>query len=138
MGKWRGVFLFLAGAVFGVLVALAVTLLMNMPSNRILKQWHQPKEIDYKSFDPYTVSVIEGAINWGILGTSRRHYLFIGRGTEAPSYGHYLDYTFHSGFEEVDEYIGRSTVEWKPEGLTFVEASGHRLFVPKAMFIGGR
>ena len=119
-------------------ISCATTWLLNSKSNRVISQWHQPQEVDYKSFDPYSFSVIEGAIDWKDLSFPRRHCLFIGRGTDAPSYGHYFDYTFHPGSEDIDEYIGRSSVEWSANGLTFIEASGHRLFVPKAMFIGGR
>jgi hypothetical protein len=28
--------------------------------------------------------------------------------------------------------------EWTPEGVTFIEADGHRLFVPHEAFVGGR
>jgi hypothetical protein len=138
MTKMRWLLALLLVAIFAVVVSCVATWFLNSRSDRVIKQWHQPKEVEYKSFDPYTLSVIEGAIDWNNLSFPRRHYLFIGRGTESPSYGHYLDYTFHAGFEEVDAYIGQSTVEWTSDGLTFVEASGHRLFVPKSMFIGGR
>jgi len=138
MTRIRWVLLLIVATIFGVLVSCAATLLMNSPSNRVIKQWHQPKELDYKSFDPYTLSVVEGAIDWNNLDLRGRHYLFIGRGTDAPSYGHYHDYTFHAGIDDIDAYIGRSTVEWTAEGLTFVEATGHRLFFPKSMFVGGR
>ena len=138
MTKSRWLLAVLLVSTLSVFLSFVVTIVMNAPSHRVIKQWHQPKEVDYKSHDPYTVSVIEGAIDWNNLSFPRRHYLFIGRGADAPSYGVYLDHTFQAGFEEVDVYIGQSTVEWTPEGLTFVEASGLRLFLPKARFIGGR
>ena len=138
MTKTRWVIVFLVSACFGILVSCVATWFMNARSDRIVKQWHQPKDIDYKSFDPYTLSIIEGAIDWNNLSLPRRHYMYVGRGTEAPSYGHYLDYSFHAGFGDIDAHIGRSTVEWSAEGVTFIESTGHRLFVPKAMFIGGR
>ncbi|MBL8796275.1 MAG: hypothetical protein JNM56_20415 [Planctomycetia bacterium] len=111
---------------------------MNARSDRVVRQWLAPEDVQYGSYDPYALSVVEGALDWNLPRLRRRHYLFIGRGTEAPSYGHYLDYTFHPGGKDIDTHIGRSTVEWTPDGVTFVEATGHRLFVPKAMFIGGR
>lgn len=134
----RRVLVTLVAAMFGLLVAVVATSYLTTPSNRVIKQWHQPKDVDYQSYDPYTLSVVEGEIEWYLFGFKRRHYLFIGRGSEAPAYGHYLDYTFHPGSGDIDAHIGRSTVQWAPEGLTFVEATGHRLFVPKVMFIGGR
>jgi hypothetical protein len=49
-----------------------------------------------------------------------------------------LDYRFTNELENVEVYIQRSTTEWTPEGVTFVEADGHRLFMPRAVFVGGR
>jgi hypothetical protein len=139
MTKSRWLFAFIVGAIFGVIVSFVAIWYLNSRTDRIIQQWHQPKEIEYKSFDPYTLSVVEGALDWSrLLSLPHRHYLFIGRGTDAPSYGHYLDYTFHPSIDDLDAHVRQSQVEWTPEGLTFVEASGHRLFVPKAMFVGGR
>jgi hypothetical protein len=111
---------------------------MSLPSNRVLKQWPQPTDIDYGSFDPYTVSLVEGAIRWRDLSLRRDHFLFIGRGSDAPGYGHYLSHTVHNGYEDITDYIDRSSVEWTAEGISYIEPSGHRVFVPKAMFTGGR
>jgi len=38
----------------------------------------------------------------------------------------------------IDDHIRKSSVEWTEDGLTFKEITGHRLFIPKQMFIGGR
>lgn len=138
MARWRYPLAVLLALMFTMLGACLDQWFMNSRSDRVIKQWHQPGEVDYQSYDPYSLSVIEGAREWNFFSFSRRHYLFIGRGTNAPSYGHYLDYTFHPGSEEIDAHIGRSSVEWTQEGLTFVEETGHRLFVPKDMYIGGR
>ena len=132
-------------SIFGVLIlaafcfaSLISTWITNWPSNRVIKQWHQPKDIQYQSFDPYTLSVIEGSINWNDIRLPRHYQLFIGKGDEAPDYGHYIEYSFHPMSENIEKHIGRSNVEWTADGATFVENSGHRLFIPKKMFIGGR
>jgi hypothetical protein len=139
MSKWRRSFVVFGFAlVLSVPLSCCTTAALHWKSDRVIKQWCQPKEIDYQSFDPYCLSVVEGSREWSNLEFPRRHYLFIGRGTAAPGYGHYLDYTFHPGYEDVDAHVARSSVEWSPEGVTFIEATGHRLFIPKAMFIGGR
>ncbi len=138
MPKLRWLRGLIVSGLFWVPIAFLIAWVINRPSDRIVQQWRQPKDIDYRSFDPYTLSVIEGAVDWYKLPFARRHYLFVGRGSDAPDYGHYLDYRFTRGYGDTDAHIAKSTVEWKPDGITFVEASGHRLFIPKAMFVGGR
>ncbi len=116
------------------------TCLLNWPSDRVIQQWAQPPTIDYQSFDPYTLSVIKGRRKWNVLSLESHYcyYIFIGSSTEAPEYGHYHDYSFSPGPEDIETHIKASKVEWNDDGLTFIEASGHRLYVPKKMFIGGR
>jgi len=64
--------------------------------------------------------------------------IFVGRGTSAPAYGHSVRYSFHPGYTNREVHIRSSKVEWSPDGVTFIEGSGHRLFIPKPMFVGGR
>src|SRR5262249_16696357 len=42
------------------------------------------------------------------------------------------------GGDDPQEHLKNSKVEWSETGVTFKEASGHILFIPKEMFIGGR
>lgn len=125
------------------LLVLAVGLLLflaNKPSNRVIWQSCQPDEVSYNSFDPYCLSVVEGSIDWTTFpfGTQRRYFLFVGRGKEAPAYGVYIDFSFPSAGRDADEFIRASKVEWDERGLTFVTKAGHRLFLPKEAFVGGR
>lgn len=94
--------------------------------------------MDYKSFGPYCLSVVEGRRLWTTFGWPREHYLFIGRGAEAPGYGQFVPFQFFPGGDDVGEHIARSTVEWTDNGVTFISASGHRLYVPREGFVGGR
>lgn len=119
-------------------LSCCATAALHWKSDRVVKQWCQPKEVDYQSYDPYCLSVVEGSREWLKPEFPRRHYLFVGRGTEAPGYGHYKEYSFHPGGAAIDDHVGRSTVVWNQDGVTFIEATGHRLFIPKEMFIGGR
>src|SRR5688572_26533642 len=106
---------------------------------RVVHSWPQPKEIDYKSFGPYTVFVHEQTPDWRLLGgRSPRHGIFVSRD---GSYGHWFDCTFHAGTldeDEIDAYIRRSTVEWTDAGVSIKQESGHVIFFPKKTFIGGR
>ena len=119
-------------------ISFPMAIFLNLRSNRVVHRWYQPSNVNYKSFDPYVLAVVEGARDWATLGWPRRYYIFVGRSNGVPGYGHYLDYTFHPGYENAEEHIRNSLVEWNKDGVTFIEATGHKLFIPKKMFIGGR
>jgi hypothetical protein len=66
-------------------------------------------------------------------------FIYFGRDSWVPAYGHYVEFSFHPGYDEdLDSHIKSSRVEWSETGVTFNEPSGHILFIPKQMFIGGR
>ena len=68
-----------------------------------------------------------------------RHYeIYVGRDSGKPSYGHFIEFSFTNGLDDTDTHIKKSVVEWSDAGVTFKEASGHTLFIPKEIFIGGR
>ncbi len=126
--------------IVSLLLALVFTFLLHLRSNRIICEWKQADSVNYRSFDPYFLSVVEGDVNWSSFPlTWERHYeIYVGRETGKPSYGHFIEFSFHPGFDDIDAHIKKSTVEWSDKGVTFNEASGHTLFIPKDMFIGGR
>ncbi len=130
----------LIAALIAVMVSLAVLVAWSRPTNVVQWQWCQPDDISYDSYDPYCLSVVEGDINWTFmpLTVMRHYYVFVGRGTQVPSYGHYADYTPTFGAAEARDYLSRASVEWTTEGVTFVEDAGHRLFIPAEMFTAGR
>src|SRR5262249_50975121 len=99
--------------------------------NAVLWQDCQPDNINYGSFGPYCVSVLEGNL-------FEPYYLFFGRGNTAPSYGYYFTFPFWFDTKDPVAEIRESKAEWKPEGVTFIAKWGNKLFVPKRAFIGGR
>lgn len=108
-------------------------------SNRVVAQWTQPGDIPYDSFGSYSLSIIENTTCYFSTPYAHTYEIFIGRGTVAPSYGHSVQFSFHpDGGTDLETHIRNSKVEWIPEGVTFIAASGHRLFIPRAMFVGGR
>jgi hypothetical protein len=121
-------------------LALIFIYLLHRPSNRIVSQWQQPSSISYHSFDPYYLTIVESDIDWQQFpfNWQHRHYIYVGHDSRLPRYGHYLEFSFHPGYEDLETHLKKSDVEWSADGVTFKEASGHRLFIPKAMFIGGR
>ncbi len=121
-------------------LTLILTYLLHRPFNRIMAQWPQPSAIKYDAFDPYYFSVVESDLDWRYLPLTwqRHYYLYVGHDSGAPEYGHFIEFSFHPGGDDVAAHLRKSSVEWSAEGVTFNEASGHRLFIPKQMFIGGR
>jgi hypothetical protein len=141
IGKWQWFTTALGHALlFFVPLFCIYNFVLSYPANQVIKQWTQPSDINYQSYDPYCLSVIEGPRRWiNPANLERTHYIFIGRGTDAPSYGLYLDFNFFGyGKAETDAHIAASKVEWNTDGVTFIEASGRRLFIPAAAFTGGR
>lgn len=113
---------------------------LHRPSNLILAQWQQPSSIQYDAYDPYYFSIVEADFDWKYFpfNLTRHHYIYVGREYGTPSYGHYLEFSFHPSLDSLKNHLKKSTVAWTADGVTFNEASGHRLFIPKPMFTGGR
>jgi hypothetical protein len=114
-----------------------------MPTGRVIHRWDQPAGINFGSFDPYTVYVLEGSRQWHVLKdgtTGRRYQVLIARSEpEAPGYGHGFEYEFNVlDSDTIEGHLRKTEAEWTPAGITLTEPTGHKLFVPKDAFIGGR
>lgn len=72
------------------------------------------------------------------LSAEREHELWITRGQDTPAYGHATRYGLHASLTPEAEWLSRSRGHWDERGFTFEEPSGHRIFVPRAAFVGGR
>jgi len=134
--------LILGGLVIAIAaIALTAGMLIawSRPTRQVVWQSCQPDTISYDSYDPYCLAVVEGDVNWTFmpLTVMRHHFLFVGRGTEI-GYGHYVDYSPQFSAYDKAEYLAGVQLDWTVEGVTFIEPSGHRLFVPADMFTGGR
>jgi hypothetical protein len=127
-------------AIASFVLALILISMLHSRSNRIVTQWRQPSSISYDSFDPYYFTIVESDNDWQLLTFHRQpHYvIYVGHDSGIHGYGHYLEFSFHPDYEDLETHLKKSNLEWSVEGVTFREASGHRLFIPKAMFIGGR
>lgn len=120
------------------LLTTAGLYLLTRPSQRVIQTWTQPGQIQYDGAT-YYLSVIESDLDWRGFPyhVSRRYYIYVGRESGSPTYGHVVDFSFYPT-EDIQTYIRKSTVEWSSGGVTFQTVSGHRLFIPKQMFVGGR
>ena len=129
-------------AVFIALFTLAVVVpvclfIATRPSHAVLASYPAPQDArDAGS----CVLVLEGSMDWDgfPFHVSARHSLYIGRECGSPSYGHVKEYSLHPEPTLLEEHLRKSRAEWSDDGVTFIEASGHRLFIPGAMYRGGR
>lgn len=136
--KLRKFLVTVAWLVSSLIAGLIITFFMIRPSHNVVAQWPQAANVQYHSFDPYSLSVIETGMDYFILPWHPTYEIFVGRGTSADAYGHSVRYSFHPEYTNREAHIRSSKVEWSPDGVTLIEGSGHRLFIPKTMFIGGR
>jgi hypothetical protein len=76
------------------------------------------------------------------LSVPRRHYLYVGRDSDPSGYGHRVSFDLHAGMVDpaapMAVYVKRITVTWSDAGVSVEEPSGHRLFVPRRAYAGGR
>lgn len=114
---------------FGVVVALFAPSANPFARTVVVYSWTQPATVRYDQFDPYYLTVTERGGNTQI---------YVGRDSDTPAYGHFIDFTFYPAPDDLRTYLEQSEVNWQPQGVLLRLKSGHTLFVPAAMFTGGR
>lgn len=124
------------GAVLTLTCALLISLALFWPSNEVVWRSCQPAALNYDQAS-YCISVVEGDLEPGLLSFERNYSIRIGRGTEIRA-GHFIDYSFEGLGSQRKANIRKSQSTWSPRGVVFTDSFGRRLFVPKALFIGGR
>jgi hypothetical protein len=133
--------LFTAGLMALVpLTAFLTLFLSTRPTFRVLRTWASPPEIRYDDWGPRHLSVGEGGKDFDgfPLHVGRRYFIYVGMEAGTPTYGHRIDHSFTHSVEDLEPYLERAKTTWSEEGVTFVEPSGHTLFIPKEWFLGGR
>ena len=118
---------------------LFTVLLFQIPIQVPEHHWRQPNTVSYGSNEPYSVHIVDVSSFWDI---AERHQncsvRVIADLHGGPSgYGHYTVYRFHN-YSSSEDYFDRCSIEWTPDGVAILEPTGHKLFIPKSSFIGGR
>ena len=138
---WRArVIAFVLGLAIGSIAGFPVLMFIaTRPSLRVIQTWKQDERIQYDGFSPYHLTVFESGTDWrGFPLFMRPTYaIYVGRDSGTPSYGHEMPFGFH-GVESVEAQAAKCEIAWTEEGVAFTSPSGHRLHIPKRMFIGGR
>lgn len=120
-----------AGLVTGLLIIVILFQLMGFTlSDRVIMESFQGDYVKYNSFDPYKLSIIKLS-----RPLSSDYIILISRKGD-NSYGHVINYIDPT--EVSDENIKRTRVIWNNEGIEITFPMGHKLYIPKERFIGGR
>ncbi|MEO8512996.1 MAG: hypothetical protein ABI543_05525 [Ignavibacteria bacterium] len=120
-----------AGLITGILILITLFQVMGFTiSDRVIMESSQGDYIKYNSYDPYLLSIIKQR-----QPLSSNYIIMISRKGD-KSYGHvinYLDPTPGS-----DEEIKKTRIIWNNDGIEMTFPMGHKLYIPKERFIGGR
>jgi len=120
-----------AGAFTGFLIIVVLMQLMGFSwKNTVIMESCQGDYIKYNSYDPYCFSVIKQS-----QPLSSSYIIMISRKRD-KEYGHVISYIDPTPVSE-DE-IQKTRVIWSNEGIEVTFPLGHKLYIPKERFTGGR
>ncbi|MBI5844201.1 MAG: hypothetical protein HZB23_05990 [Deltaproteobacteria bacterium] len=113
-----------------IIYSIVIIFLGDRPGGQVLFASQQPPNIHYESFDPYIFKIIQGSIKWNTIGWPRRTIIMIMRNKD-DSYGHFIETDL---FQKGDKI----SVFWTNNAIEVIFPLGHKLIIPKKVFIGGR
>jgi hypothetical protein len=116
---------------------LTVLYLNGSSSDQVIAEWKQPASANYGSFDPYTLYVVEVGKRRSFFLERSTHEVRVVHGGDPNTYGHAVEISLDLGRFDA-EFIRKAKASWTAAGVELEVPTGHRLFVPRAAFIGGR
>ena len=120
-----------AGLFTGLLIIVVVFQLLGFTiSDRVIMESSQGDYVKYNSYDPYKLSIIKQS-----RPLSSDYIVLISRKGD-NSYGHVINYIDPAPLG--DEDIRKTRVIWNNEGIEMTFPMGHKLYIPKERFTGGR
>jgi hypothetical protein len=120
-----------AGLFTGLLVMICILQILGFVySNDIVMESCQGDYIKYNSYDPYCVYIIKQS------QPLSSDYIIMISHKGSHTYGHVLNYIDTDPVSE--EEIKKTRVIWSEQGIELTFPAGHKLYVPKDKFIGGR
>jgi hypothetical protein len=120
-----------AGLFTGLLILLIFFQLIGFTwKNSVVMESVQGDYIKYGSFDPYCLLIVK---QYRTLGSS---YIILVSRKDDKEYGHVLNFIDPAPLSE-DE-IEKTRVIWAAEGIELTFTTGHKLYIPRESFIGGR
>ena len=119
---------------------LVVFFLLTRASGEVIYQWKQPNTVVYDGSGPYYLSVVESDLDWrGFpLNVERNYLIYVGYESGKPTHGHTVKFSFVTYPDDLKTFLSKAETRWTEDGVELILPSGHRLFIPKKMFLGGR
>lgn len=131
----REIIVIFTGAFFGLLIINGLILWAIFPTNRVIASWKQlpPSDQQHTQYEMQLIEEDRRIFYGPFERTMELHVHRVGN----PGYGHSVPVRL---FGTADERECRDTcfVNWTGSGIEFTQSSGHRLFIPKSAYIGGR
>jgi hypothetical protein len=126
----RARFIILSALVLGASVTLSFvwTVLLAWRSGKVILQDCDPS---------YCLRVAEGSKSYSLVASEQRYEIWITR-RATPDHGYIVDHSFAFNDFDSNVTIRASKVEWSPDGVTLIEPTGQRLFVPERLYEGSR
>ncbi len=120
-----------AGLIAGLLLILIIFQLLGFTYHeKVIMESVQGEYIKYNSYDPYKLRIIK---QYQPLGS--KVIVMVSRSGD-DSYGHVINYIDTAPASEDDIKLTR--VIWNNEGIEMTFPLGHKLYIPKECFTGGR
>ena len=113
-----------------VYTIFALLFLAGIDGTIILKSV-QPNNIQYKSYDPYVLRIVEGRTLWAVVGWDKTKVVKITRSGDT-------DYSHSIELDILGVDYNKTKVVWTKTGIELIFDTGHKLTIPKKSFIGGR
>jgi len=119
-----------------LVLSTAGLFVLTRPSERVLMRWTAPSG--------EAVLLYEGERECGTFPfcSERRYYVYVGHDADPSGYGHRASFDLHPALVDpalpVTAYAKRVRVTFSGAGIEIEEPCGHRLFIPKRAYAGGR
>jgi hypothetical protein len=131
MKKLKIAFALGAGIFTGFLLLVVLFQLMGFTwKDSVVMESCQGDYVKYNSYDPYCVNIIKQS-----QPLSSQYVILISRKGDLE-YGHVINYIDPT--ETSEDNIRKTRVIWSGEGIEMTFPAGHKLYIPKDKFIGGR
>ena len=124
----RSLLLGAGGLLISLLLSAVWTTLLATRSQKVILQSCNPS---------HCLRVAEGVKSYGIFSTEQLYEVWITR-AGSPDYGYVVHHSFAWQDFDTNATIRACKVEWSPVGVTLIEPTGQRLFVPEKLYRNGR
>lgn len=115
------------GAAAGIAVTVAAVAVLWWPRADVVHESRAPADLEYADGSRHHLALVEERT----LSGQETYRLVIGR-DPGHGYGHHVDLGAGVAAEGIE------SAEWTAAGVRVEFGTGHRMFVPAALFVGGR